>query len=209
MLAAGARAHTLLRAVAAFSALIAFSPPPVFALDAPQLVMLVRHAEKAAAPKGDVALSDAGLLRAESLAAALADARVDAIVTTQFRRTRETAAPLARNRHLTPVVVPTADNVEAHARAVAEAVRRLGPVVLVVGHSDTIPAIIHALGGPKLPPLCDVQVRTTLHAVDDGTGAASARSLDLWRARSAGAVRLLRHDDDALNAGERVTEVQQ
>jgi phosphohistidine phosphatase SixA len=157
MLAPAARAHTLLRAVAAFSALIAFSPPPVFALDGPQLVILVRHAEKAAAPKGDVALSDKGLLRAESLAAALAAARVDAIVTTQLRRTRETAAPLARNRHLTPVVVPTADDVQAHARAVVEAVRRLGPVVLVVGHSDTIPAIIHALGGPKLPPLCDAQ----------------------------------------------------
>ncbi len=188
MFSPAARTRTLRRAVPALVALAVFSPPPILALDAPQLVILVRHAEKATAPKGDVALSDEGLLRAEALAAALADARVDAIVTTQLRRTRETAAPLARKRRLTPGVVPTDDNVEAHARAVAEAVRRLGPVVLVVGHSDTIPAIIHALGGPKLPPLCDVQYRTTLHGLDDGARAPSARSLDVWRARSAGAV---------------------
>jgi broad specificity phosphatase PhoE len=157
MVSPAARARTLFRAALAFILLASFGSQSVAALDQAQVVILVRHAEKAAAPKGDVALSDAGLVRAEALAAALADAHVDAIVTTQLRRTRETAAPLAAKRHLTPVVVPTGENIDAHARAVAEALRDLGPVVLVVGHSDSVPAIIHALGGPSLPALCETQ----------------------------------------------------
>ena len=64
---------------------------PVAAADHPQIVVLVRHAEKSDAPPGDVALSVAGQARAEELAIALAEARLDTIVTTQFRRTRDTA----------------------------------------------------------------------------------------------------------------------
>jgi hypothetical protein len=33
-------------------------------------------------------------------------------------------------------------------------------VVLVVGHSNTVPAIVNALGGPKLPELCDASYAT-------------------------------------------------
>ncbi len=33
--------------------------------------------------------------------------------------------------------------------------RHAGSVVLVVGHSNTVPSIIAALGGPKLADLCD------------------------------------------------------
>jgi phosphohistidine phosphatase SixA len=157
MVSLAARAHALLRAAVACLAFASLGAQSIVALEGPQVVILVRHAEKAAAPADDVALSDAGLLRADSLAAALADARVDAIVTTELRRARETAAPLAAKRHLTPVVVRTEEKMDAHARAVAEAVRRLGRVVLVVGHSDSVSAIIQALGGPKVPALCETQ----------------------------------------------------
>jgi broad specificity phosphatase PhoE len=123
--------------------------------DHPQIVVLVRHAEKGSAPPGDVALSDAGRARAEELALALAEAEVDTIVTTQFRRTRDTAGPLAKARGLLPVIVPAGDDTAAHARAVANAVRAGGKTVLVVGHSNTVPAIIGALGGPRMGDLCD------------------------------------------------------
>ena len=129
------------------------------------LVLVVRHAEKAAVPGDDPPLSAAGEARARDLAAALADAGVTAIVTTQWRRTGLTAAPLAAARRLTPTVVPTAGpDVAAHARAVAAAARRVGGTVLVVGHSNTVGAIVAALGGPAGVRLCDAQY-ATLHAV--------------------------------------------
>jgi broad specificity phosphatase PhoE len=102
-------------------------------------------------------LSAAGVARAQALASALRDSRVTAIVTTQLRRTRATALPLAIALGLTPETVPIEHGeVPAHADAVAAAVRRhAGGVVLVVGHSNTIPAILAALGGPRLPDICD------------------------------------------------------
>lgn len=125
------------------------------AADGTQIVVLVRHAEKAEAPADDVALSRAGLDRAQALVHVLASAGVDGIVTTQFRRTRETAAPVAARMGLTPVVVRAGGDAAAHAAATAEAVRRAGTTVLVVGHSNTVPAIIEALGGPHLAELCE------------------------------------------------------
>jgi len=122
-----------------------------------QLVVVVRHAEKAETPKDDVALSERGRARAEALVSALGDAGIDTIITTERRRSIETAAPLAARLHLTPIVVRTADDTNAHAAAVAAAVRQGGRVVLVVGHSNTVPAIIQALGGPRVPDICDGQ----------------------------------------------------
>ena len=120
------------------------------------VVLLVRHAEKAPAPADDPPLSEAGSVRARALAAALADAGVDAIVVTPRLRTRATAQPLADARGLQPEEVALAGGAAAHAQAVAAAVRRhAGGVVLVVGHSNTIPAIVAALGGPSFPDLCD------------------------------------------------------
>jgi phosphohistidine phosphatase SixA len=120
-----------------------------------QVVILVRHAEKATEPPSDVALSADGVARATALSDALADAGIDAIVTTQFRRTRETAAPLAAALGVTPRVVDAGEDERAHVRAVADAVRGAGRAVLVVGHSNTVPAIIGALGGPRLEELCE------------------------------------------------------
>jgi len=121
------------------------------------VVVLVRHAEKAAAPAADPPLTEAGVARAKALAAALASTNVEVVITTELVRTRETARPLAEALGVTPEIVHTGPR-DAHAMAVAEAVRaHAGRAVLVVGHSNTIPAIIAALGGPKLPDICDTQ----------------------------------------------------
>jgi phosphohistidine phosphatase SixA len=130
---------------------------PVAAADRPQVVVLVRHAEKADAPPGDVALNEAGRARAEELAIALAEARVDTIVITQFRRTRDTVAAFSSSLNITPVVVHAGDDTPSHAKSVAAAVRAGGSSVLVVGHSNTVPAIIAALGGPVMNELCDTE----------------------------------------------------
>jgi len=135
----------------------ALCAPAALAAERGQIVVLVRHAEKAAAPEPDVALSEAGRTRAEALAATLAGLRPDAIVVTQYRRSRETAEPLARALKLTPIVVQTGGDVAAHARRAADAVRAAGDVVVVVGHSNTVPAIIAALGGPSLDEICETE----------------------------------------------------
>lgn len=118
----------------------------------PDLVVLVRHAERATEPAGDPALTPAGEQRAQALAQALAGLRVNAILTTQFRRTRDTAAPLAQALGVQPQVV---DAKAGHVHAVTDAVRAQSGVVLVVGHSNTVTAVLAALGGPKLAELCE------------------------------------------------------
>ena len=119
-------------------------------------VYLVRHGEKSTevANDPDPALTPAGRARAEALAAKLASAGVTHIISTQWTRTRETAQPLASRLGLTTQIVPT--TVKGFADSTAAAVlRHRGKTILVVGHSNTIASVINALGGPRLPDLCD------------------------------------------------------
>jgi broad specificity phosphatase PhoE len=121
------------------------------------LVLLVRHAEKAPGT-GDVPLSEAGNARARALAEVGRESAIESIITTQFARTRQTAEPLAAALRITPQVVPAQADVARHAADVAAAVRQqAGKAVLVVGHSNTIPSIVAALGGPRFPDLCEAE----------------------------------------------------
>ncbi|MBW7932779.1 MAG: histidine phosphatase family protein [Gemmatimonadaceae bacterium] len=125
---------------------------------ADKLVFIVRHAEKASETDPDPSLSEAGKARAAALAVALRDAAITDVLVTPRKRTLETAADVISARQLTAHVVGFGANTTAHAAAVADAVRAAkGNAVLVVGHSNTVTMIIAALGGPKLPELCDPQ----------------------------------------------------
>lgn len=109
-------------------------------------VIFTRHAEKAAAQPKDPALSDAGQKRAQLLASMFADAGVTAIFVTEYQRTQQTAAPLAARVHVKPVVIPASDTA-----GLIKAIRDLkSGVVVVIGHSNTVPAIITGLGGPAV-----------------------------------------------------------
>ena len=122
------------------------------------IVVLVRHAEKGTAPANDPPLSAEGTARAQALAAVLADVPVTAIVVTPTQRTNATAAFVAQARNLTPEPVGFGTGIPGHIEAVASAIRRhAGGVVLVVGHSNTVPRIIDELGGPRMPDLCESQ----------------------------------------------------
>jgi broad specificity phosphatase PhoE len=123
----------------------------------PATVILVRHAEKASATDRDPVLSEVGIQRAKDLAAALADAGVGSVITTQLQRTRLTAADVLAATKLTPIVVNAGGATHAADVAAAVKARPAGEVVLVVGHSNTVNAIIGALGGPKLTDICDSQ----------------------------------------------------
>jgi broad specificity phosphatase PhoE len=147
--------HRLIRGLALLAAVAAARAPVPLAAQA-GVVILARHGEKAAEPAGNPALSAAGEARAAALDSALAGARVDAVFVTEFTRTMRTGASVASRRHLRAQVIPVRGDSLAHARAVVAALRARprGDAVLVVEHSNTIPAIIAALGGPALPELC-------------------------------------------------------
>jgi broad specificity phosphatase PhoE len=117
----------------------AFAQPTIF---------VVRHAERADTVAGapgtmaaDPDLSEAGHARAASLAVMLRDAGVGAIFVTEFKRTLQTAAPLAKALGITPTVVSAKDTAGLAAR-----LKKTGANALVVGHSNTVPDIITALG---------------------------------------------------------------
>ena len=119
--------------------------------------MLVRHAEKGVLPPSDPELTEEGGRRARALARRLSDADIRHVITSPFTRTIETARPLADSLGIEPEVIPIAPDLSAHIRAVAEAVRAEPPgeAVLVVGHANTIPAIVGLLGGPELDELSE------------------------------------------------------
>ena len=121
----------------------------------PTSVILVRHAEKAAVAGDDPPISEIGHERARALAAALIASPPTAIVVSSRIRTTETAGDVAKATRVTPQIISLDGGGAAHIAAVATAVRQAHGVVLVVGHSNTIPAVIKALGGPTLPDICD------------------------------------------------------
>jgi broad specificity phosphatase PhoE len=103
-------------------------------------ILIVRHAEKADATK-DPDLSEAGRARAEALAKTLRDANITAIYATEFKRTQQTAAPLAKALGITVTILPAKDNA-----ALVAKLRASNGNALVVGHGDTMPDLIKALG---------------------------------------------------------------
>ena len=128
---------------------------PALASD-PQLVFLVRHAEKAAsapapvtgapspsmtAPLDDPPLSAAGHERAARLAAMLRSADIRNIFSTEFLRTRQTAAPTAQAWHLETIAVAAKDSDGLLAQ-----LRQSKGNVLIVGHSNSVPDLLKRLG---------------------------------------------------------------
>ena len=141
-------------------------------------VYLARHAEKAD-DSADPALSHAGHARAEALRDRLRDAGIAAVIVSDRRRTAETAGPLSRAAGLAPTVVGTTGGGAAHVSGVVDAVRRAwnegrGPV-LVVGHSNTVPAIARALGATDAPEICDSEYANLWIVTVREGGAASLR----------------------------------
>jgi broad specificity phosphatase PhoE len=105
------------------------------------VVVIVRHGEKATDSGTDPDLSSAGRARADALARILKDSGITAIFTTEFKRTQETAAPTAASVHVAATVIPAKDTA-----ALVAKLHQLNGNALVVGHGDTIPNVINALG---------------------------------------------------------------
>ncbi len=115
--------------------------------------LVVRHAEKGSDDPRDPALSATGTARAQRLAATLADVPLVAVYATAYRRTQQTARPSAE-AHGLAVTTYDANASAADVAAQLRARHRQG-AVLVVGHSNTVPAIAAALCGCTTTPLGD------------------------------------------------------
>jgi len=109
--------------------------------NAAPFVFIVRHAEKASTSDKDPDLSLQGQKHADSLAHILQDSQITSVVVTEFKRTQETAAPTAKAAHVSSTMIPASD-----VGALVEELRALNGNVLVVGHGNTIPDLLKALG---------------------------------------------------------------
>lgn len=118
------------------------------------IVILVRHAEKAAGSTDDPPLSEAGHQRAASLCHALERAGLSAIYATQFQRTKQTVEPLAKALKL-PVTQMDAASTEKLVAEIRE--KQRGKTVVVAGHSNTVPGIMKALGAAEAITIAETE----------------------------------------------------
>ena len=126
-----------------------------FESQATTTIIFVRHAEKATEPADDPGLSAAGQRRVAELTRQLVDADVvagiDAIYATDYNRTQETARPIADALDL-PINTYDASDTETVLATILK--EHKGKIILVVGHSNTVPMLIANLGASKkVPPI--------------------------------------------------------
>jgi broad specificity phosphatase PhoE len=138
--------------------------------------MLVRHAEKADDDPRDPSLSEAGQSRAQQLAMRLRGERLVAAYATQYRRTQQTVAPVATAQGLAVTPYDAASPADDFAGALLDAHRN--GMVLVAGHSNTVPGIVAALCRCATEPMPETEYdRISIVRID----AAGHRSLHLER----------------------------
>lgn len=104
-------------------------------------IFLVRHAEPLN-ETDESSLSEAGLQRAHALLHSVGASGLRKIFVSEKLRTRQTAEPVAAAIGVSPVVVlavATDDLVDS-------LLANKGKTMLVVGHSNTLPAILEGLG---------------------------------------------------------------
>jgi broad specificity phosphatase PhoE len=110
-----------------------------------KIIVLVRHAEKAASTEmdktGDVDLSTDGRQRAERLAKAIRKYRPNEIFATDYKRTKQTAEPIAKIRRKEIQTYDPAKQAEFVTKILESTTDRY----LIIGHSNTTPALANLL----------------------------------------------------------------
>jgi len=129
-------------------------------------VIVIRHAEKEAGNLVDPQLSAAGEARAALLERMFGDAkgpgRLDAIYSSPALRNRLTAAPLAAQLGIAPIVAP-ADDAKGLVRRVLR--EHSGGRVLIIGHVNTVPAIVSELSARNDIPGIDERDYAVMYVV--------------------------------------------
>ncbi|NQU87970.1 MAG: histidine phosphatase family protein [Mariniphaga sp.] len=101
---------------------------------------LIRHAEKVKSENPDPVLHTDGIARAENWAEIFRNVSFDAIYSTNYIRTKETVKPTANKQNIELTIYHPINinygEFKTHTH---------GKTVLVVGHSNTIPAFVNKL----------------------------------------------------------------
>ncbi len=135
-----------------------FSPATAFA--EPETVYLVRHAEKMTGP-GDVLLSEAGETRAAWLAGYFRDKGLTQAFSTPYNRTMKTAEIIVRDMTM---AVKSYD--PGNLPDFAASLKNLSGIILVVGHSNTTPALAGLLGGEPGTPIVEDGEYDRIYKID-------------------------------------------
>jgi 2,3-bisphosphoglycerate-dependent phosphoglycerate mutase len=125
---------------------------PLLAQNEPTVVFLVRHAERAEDGTSDPVISLPGWDRARLLAGLLGDAGLTHLHATDYRRTRGTGRPLADALGLDMHLYDPRD-----LPGLAGTLRATPGRHLVVGHSNTTPELVAALGGDPGAPIDEAE----------------------------------------------------
>lgn len=107
---------------------------------------LIRHAEKDRSDKTnkDPHLTEKGLKRAENWEKTLKNVKFDAIYSTNYNRTKETASPTAKANNL-ELTIYNPRSIDT--KTFMETTK--GKTILIVGHSNTTPVFANGLLGEK------------------------------------------------------------
>ena len=130
----------------------------------PDAVFLVRHAEKTT-EKTDPGLTEAGKARAVALADRLEGEGITHIHSSDYIRTRDTAAPLAERLGLEVEIYDAGD-----LPGIAEKLKAMPGRHLVVGHSNTAPQLTELLGGDGGTPIVEATEYDRLYVVTMESG---------------------------------------
>ena len=118
-------------------------------------VILVRHAEKKIEPENpDPDLTPEGVTRAQEIARMFADAGVNTIYATQYKRTQQTVKLLA-DRIGVPITVMNSKQTDELASQIQTAHR--GQTIFVAGHSNSVPEIVSVLSNEKISEIPDAE----------------------------------------------------
>jgi broad specificity phosphatase PhoE len=120
------------------------------------MIIVVRHAEKSTDDRKDPNLSQQGIARANKLATILKDSNLNAVYTTQYKRTQQTGLPAATQSGLQlEVRHANTENAKTYTSDLLKEIQKKhrGKTILIIGHSNTVPEIVKHLSNVDVTPI--------------------------------------------------------
>ena len=140
----------MIKKISVFAGITWIAVTACVANSAPAEIYLVRHAEKLKSADKDPALSPCGLAQAQAMAR-LIPSPLSTIYHSGYQRTQQTAQQVALTQSQAQLQPYNASDLPA----LAAKIQQQDNTVLVVGHSNTTPEIIHLLSGLPGPQITE------------------------------------------------------